>query len=137
MGRAFRAGVASVVALAALSFCSTPVDVARRNGYHPEWGPRHGCYIYCEHGRKPIFQRQHICPGGTRWFEDIWITGETKDAYLTKEGSYDKLDVELVPCDIYIRQLIDARPADKRGRYPGEDEQGNPDPSYNPKPPGS
>ena len=128
---------AKIVALAVLATlaCSTPVDTARRRDFHPEKGPRHGCYIYCSEGRKPIFQRQHLCPGGTRWFADIWITGETKDSYLTDEGAYSKLDVELVPCDIYIRQIIDSRDPAKRGRDPGTDELGNPDPSYNPRNP--
>jgi hypothetical protein len=128
MCRAYRVVVVSIMALVVLTSCSTPLDDARRNGFNPEKGPRHGCYIYCSQGRKPIFQRQHICPGGTRWFEDIFVTGETKDAYLTKEGSYDKLDVELVPCNIYVKQIIDSRPAEQRGKNPGEDNQGNPQP---------
>src|SRR5512140_2503745 len=97
-----RAVVVSVTAALALTSCSSQGD-----SLHERLpGPKRGCYIYCSDNRPTIFKRQHICPGGTRWFYDIWITGETKEDYLSEEGNYPKEDVELSPCDAYIRTLI-------------------------------
>jgi len=66
--RVCRALLASL-ALAFLVSCGTVLPP------HPT--PEHPslmCLITCPNG--VMFAQQHICKGGTRWFEDLVVTGE-------------------------------------------------------------
>jgi len=124
------AAIAAVLVLSSSCASAPPPD------------PRHpmrACAVSCPDGRI-LFESQHLCDHGRRWFRDIWIVGEMPNAVASwigcdappgvdgkcEEVVYRKIDVAVGTCSELTNRLDSERDPSKRGRHPGEDVQGNP-----------
>jgi hypothetical protein len=125
--------VIAVLALICFGCVSTPLPTPTSQR------PIAACSITCASGYS--LRRQHLCRGGTRWFEDIRIIGEyvkraidgsiATAVWIARdsqglEQNYDKQDVEIGSCDSVIRRIVQGRDSSERGQHPGEDELGRP-----------
>jgi len=103
--------------------------------------PLPACAISCPSGTGAdggfLFRRQHKCRGDKRWLKDISIIGEyttrsvdgsqNTAAWLDNLGElYDKRDVVLGPCSMFVHSEINDRDPSKRGQHEGENPDGTP-----------
>lgn len=112
---------------------SRPIDVPEPT----ETNPARACTITCTNGGQIFFAAQHLCSHGNRQFEDRQIIGKIVDHWLacreydyrarhcTVAQEFPPEAVVFKSCREVMRDIVDAREPDRRGRFPGEDEFGN------------
>lgn len=112
--------------------------------------PLRMCSISCAGGGRMVYGLQHLCTSGVRQFEPIdhvigefihrneadgtvesavWIAcveGWRPDGSCAATADYPKRNVEPHSCDQVLTEIRNARPAERRGQFPGEDEFGHP-----------